>query len=309
VENLNETISSLKKRLYAYISKKFMDGCSNYNSLAVRRSCRSKEQARGMFTQHDLPHAKGEIFLNPWKAYRFAQEHGFPLVIKPNVSGFSRGSHFPINNFKELWKAALMVKIWWPYSVVEQYLLGRNYRVLATTNGIASLIQRFPPFVDGDGENPITKLIDIENSVREEMQLYPVIYPIKKSPQIQNYLQKQGKSLDTVPAKDERVYLFNRVALAPGGVVETIDISLVPPENIELFKRVVRLFDANVLGIDVIFEDSIEKSHESQRCIMLEVNSRPYMKMHAVPRYGEIEDLTEFYSEMDDLVVADADTF
>ena len=77
-----------------------MGGCSNYNSLEVRKSCRSKEQARDKFQQGNIPYAKGLIFFNPFAAIRFAKEHGFPLVIKPNVSGFSRGSHFPIRNEK-----------------------------------------------------------------------------------------------------------------------------------------------------------------------------------------------------------------
>jgi len=44
-----------------------------------------------MFEQHDFPHAKGDIFYSPFKAISFAKEHGFPLVVKPNVSGYSRG--------------------------------------------------------------------------------------------------------------------------------------------------------------------------------------------------------------------------
>ena len=286
-----------------------MDGCSNYNSLAVRRSCRSKAQAREKFSQHDIPHAKGAIFLNPWSAHKFAQEHGFPLCIKPNVSGFSRGSHFPINNYKELWKAALWAKVWWPASVVEQYLLGRNYRVLATRNDLASVIRRYPPFVDGNGDEDISTLIDAENSIRKEMQLFPTIYPIQKSQQVVSYLERQGKSLSTVPGKGERVYLFNRVALAPGGVVETIERTAIPKENEELFNKVVEVFDATVLGVDVIFEKGIEVPYTEQRCIFLEVNSRPYMKMHDVPRYGAKQDLSEFYASMEKLVVADSDIF
>lgn len=286
-----------------------MDGCSNYNSLAVRRSCRSKAQARSKFSEHDIPHASGTIFLNPWSAHKFARTHGFPLCIKPNVSGFSRGSHFPINNYKELWKAALWVKVWWPTSVVEQYLLGRNYRVLATRDDLASVIRRYPPFIDGDGENDIGSLIDIENATREQMQLHPTIYPIRKSQQVISYLARHGKTLDTIPDEGERVYLFNRVALAPGGVVETIDQSSIPAENVELFKKVVDVFGATVLGIDVIFEKGIEVPYTDQRCIFLEVNSRPYMKMHDVPRYGEKEDLSGFYASMDKLVVADSDIF
>lgn len=300
---------ALKTKLYAYISKKYMDGCSNYNSLAVRRSCRSKEQGRAKFAEHKLPHAKGEIFLNPFRARDFANKHGYPLVIKPNVSGFSRGSHFPIEDEKSLMKAALMVKVWWPFSVVEQYLLGANYRVLATQDGIVSVIRRYPPYIDGDGRHTISDLIDTENATREEMGLFPVIYPIKKSPQVLKYLKKQSRDFNTVPGNGERIYLFNRVALAPGGIVETIDQSTIPAANVEMFKKVVKMFDANVLGIDVIMEDGIECDYQSQKCILLEVNSRPYMKMHNVPRYGELEDLSGFYERMDKLEIADADTF
>lgn len=286
-----------------------MDGCSNYNSLDVRRNSRSKEQARSMFEKHGVPHAKGKIFINPFTAQKFAKEHGYPLCIKPNVSGFSRGSHFPITNSKELWKAALMVKVWWPSSVVEQYLLGANYRVLATQNEIVSVIRRYPPFIDGDGQNPIGDLIDTENATREQMQLHPTIYPIKKSNAVSAYLAKQGKSFDTVPSKGERVHLFNRVALAPGGIVETIDQNTIPDSNKALFMNVVKQFDANLFGIDVILENGIEQDYDSQKCIFLEVNSRPYTRMHEKPRFGELDDLDAFYAKMDSMAIPDTETF
>lgn len=303
------SVHALKARLYRWISSKYMDGCSNYNSLAVRRSCRSKAQARAVFSKHEVPHAQGRIFLSPMTAIAFAREHGFPLVVKPNVSGFSRGSHFPINNYRELWKAILMVKVWWPTSVIEQYLLGKNYRVLATPDSLASVIQRYPPFIDGDGHSTIGELIDEENRVRESMGLYPVIHPIEKNRQTLQYLKRQGYSLDSIPAKAVRVSTFNRVALAPGGVVETIDQQSITPKNAALFKNVVEMFDANLLGIDVIFEKGIDVDYDQQKCIFLEVNSRPYIKMHHVPRYGEPDDLSGFFERMDDLVIADTDIF
>lgn len=302
-------MKSLKALIYAWISKKYMAGCSNYNSLTVRKASRSKGQAREMFAKHEIPHAKGTLFINPLTAHRFAKKHGFPLCIKPNVSGFSRGSHFPINNYKELWKAALWVKVWWPGSVVEQYLLGANYRVLATDKDLVSVIRRYPPFVDGNGQDTIEQLIDDENAVRQEMQLHPTIYPMSKSAAVVSYLRKQGKSLDTVPKDGERVYTFNRVALAPGGVVEIIDQSTIPDANRELFLHIIKAFDAKLFGIDVIFEEGIETDYRNQRCIFLEVNSRPYTRMHSFPRYGKAENLDDFYSEMDSLAIADSDTF
>lgn len=286
-----------------------MDGCSNYNALDVRKNSRSKAQARAHFEEFNVPHAKGDLFVNPWKAHKFAKQHGFPLCIKPNVSGYSRGSHFPIRNYKELWKAALLVKVWWPVSVVEQYLLGANYRVLATPDEIVSVIRRYPPFIDGDGEHNIGDLIDIENAVREDMKLAPTIFPIQKSQAVIDYLAKQDLTLESVPAADERIYVFNRVALAPGGVVETIDKDTIPQANKELFQRVVKDFNANLFGIDIIFEEGIEKDYQQQRCIFLELNSRPYIKMHLKPRYNEADDLQPFFDRMDAMAIADSDTF
>jgi D-alanine-D-alanine ligase-like ATP-grasp enzyme len=302
-------IRRLKAALYRKISERFMAGCSNYNTLEVRRASRSKEQAREVFARHGFPHARGAIFTNPFSAQGFAREHGFPLVVKPNVSGFSRGSHFPINSSAELWKASLAVKVWWPTSVVEQYLLGANYRVLATQDKLVSVIRRYPPFVDGDGIHNIAHLIDAENATRASMGLHPTIYPIEISASTRRYLAKQGLTLDSVPADGERVHTFNRVALAPGGIVETIDRNTIPAANQQLFLDVMRAFDARLLGIDVIFEKGIETDWREQQCILLEVNSRPYTRMHDFPRYGNAEDLTAFKAEMDALVVDDTDTF
>ncbi len=299
----------LKRIIYRAIDRHFLEGCTSYNPLEVRRSCRSKEQARAVFAANGIPHARGAIFFNPWKAHRFARDHGFPLVVKPNVSGFSRGSHFPIENSRELWKAALAVKIWWPVSVVEQYLAGRNYRVLVGNGRIISIIRRYPPFVVGDGASTIEQLIDAENATREAMGLYPVIHPIPRDRRIRRYLARQGMNLKQVPADGEVVNLFNRIALAPGGVVETIPLETVPEVNRRLFLRILELFDANILGIDVIMAEGIEHSFEEQRCIFLEVNSRPYVAMHRFPRFGKRENLEEHFRQLDALQVENADLF
>lgn len=298
-----------KKMIYAWISKKFMGGCSNYNSLEVRRSCRSKEQARDKFKQGNIPHAQGLIFFNPFSAVRFAKQHGFPLVIKPNVSGFSRGSHFPIRNYKELWKAIFFAKCWWPFTVVEQFLEGNNYRVVVANGEIVSVLQRYAPSVKGDGILTIRELMQKENAIREDMKLYPVIYPLKESAQTRTFLAKQGLDFDSVPAAEQRITLFYRISLAPGGVVEVINKQLLPEANNQLFKQVLTLFDANILGIDVILEKGIEYDYREQKCIFLEVNSRPYLKMHAYPRYGEAEDLSEQFSQLDALDIKQSDTF
>ena len=299
----------LKAKIYRWISNRYMHGCSNYNDLIVRRSCRSKQQAREKFAEGDVPHARGLIFFNPLKAHQFANKFGFPLVIKPNVSGYSRGSYFPINNYAELWKAIFLAKLWWPTTVIEQYLKGANYRVVVVKGKIMSVIQRYPPFVTGNGRDSIASLIDAENAVREEMHLYACMFPIQKSKQVEDHLSKQGYSLLSVPVADEQVELFYRVALAPGGIVRTVDKASLHADNVDLFLKTLDLFNANILGIDVILENSIEQSYLTQKCILLEVNSRPYLKMHDYPRYGERENLSAYYEDLDSLQISQPNLF
>ena len=300
---------TVKRLVYKWIDSRFLGGCSSYNSLDIRKSCRSKLQAREVFAAYDIPHAKGDTFLTPYRAVKFARTHGFPLVVKPNVSGFSRGSHFPITGFRELLSATILAKIWWPVSVVEQYLEGKNYRIVVVKEGIMSVIRRYPPFVDGDGHRSISGLIDRENELRQSMDLFPVIHPIPKDRKVRHYLKKNNLTLEAVPAKGERVQLFNRISLAPGGVIETIDKNSLAEENRKLFERILDHFGANILGIDAIFEKGIEQSYRRQKAILLEVNSRPYLKMHDVPRYGEKEDLKPYYDRLDNLVVQQQDIY
>ena len=264
-----------KAWLYAWVSEKYMHGCSNYNTVEVRRGCRSKAQGRAIFEKNNVPHARGMVFFWPWTAVRFARQYGFPLVIKPNVSGYSRGSYFPIETMGELYRAMFWAKVWWPTTIIEQYLLGSNYRVLTRNTGLVSVIRRYSPFVIGNGKDTIDALIDEENRVREEMKLYPTIFPIVKSDQVKTYLKKHKQTLQSVPEEGQHVELFHRVALSPGGVVEIIQQNTIPAENSDLFKEVVKMFGANVLGIDVIFEKGIETSWRDQKCIFIEVNSRP----------------------------------
>ncbi len=302
-------MKSLKRIIYSWVNRKFLGGCSNYNSLATRKSCRSKEQAREMFYKNAIPHAQGAIFYGPVKPLNFIKKYGFPVVIKPNVSGFSRGSYFPINTFKELVKAMLFVKIWWPSTVIEQYLDGRNYRVVVVKDQIMSVIRRYPPFITGDGCSTIAELIDRENRIRQQMGLYPVIHPIPKNSKIAGFLRRKNLTFSSVPPDGETITLFNRISLAPGGVIETLAKKSMHDKNRDLFLRLLPLFKANILGIDAIFEKGIEVPYTEQRAIFLEVNSRPYLKMHDYPRYGEKQDLKSFYDSLNELEVESKDIY
>jgi cyanophycin synthetase len=50
-----------------------------------------------------------------------------------------------------------------------------------TKFGVMSVFRRYPPFIVGDGQRTIGALIDIENALRQKMQLAPVTQLIPKN--------------------------------------------------------------------------------------------------------------------------------
>jgi len=203
-----------------------------------------------------------------------------------------------------------MVKIWWPKSIIETYLAGRNFRIVTIKGEVMSVIQRYPPSVTGNGSDDISTLIDEENSIRTEMKLSPTIYQIPKEHKaITKHLKLSHRDLSTVPEKDEVVYLHHKIALKLGSTVEIIDKSTLTEKNQELLQRILNHLDANILGIDVIAEEPLSIDFEKQNCIFLELNSRPYLKMHDVPRYGEKEDLSAYYKKLDELEIENQGTY
>ncbi|WXT99779.1 MAG: Cyanophycin synthetase [Catillopecten margaritatus gill symbiont] len=292
--------------LHRFLSHFFLSGCSDYNPLSVRRACRSKAQARLAFEKNALPYAKGRTFINPYSAFKFCQQQGFPLVVKPNVGGFSRGAYFPIQNKTQLLKATIGVKKWWPNSIIEEYLLGKNYRVVMTKFGVMSVLRRYPPFVVGDGLSSISALIDAENKQREQRQLAPIIQLIPKNRAIKNHLKQQGMNFPSIPETDKRIYLHHKISLKLGSSIEVVEKSKLTENNKQNLSKILNFFKANILGIDVICEQGIEVDFNAQKCIFLELNSRPFLKMHDNPRYGKKpEDLDDFYHKLNQLKVTD----
>ncbi|SFV56364.1 Glutamate--cysteine ligase [hydrothermal vent metagenome] len=288
----------MKYFIYKIVVKYFLKDCSDYNPLIVRQSCRSKQQARKAFKKLKIPYAKGDIFFNPFKVLSFVRKNGFPVVIKPNIGGFSRGAYFPITNLFQLVKASFAVKKWWFSSVIEEYLEGNNYRIVVVKEDIMTIAKRFPPFVIGDGINTISTLIDIENKKRIEKKLLPILKAIPKNRKIKKYLKQANKTLSFIPKKSEQVFLYNKISLNLGSSIEIISKNTLTKYNKQQLFKILDYFDANILGIDVICQKELDIDFNQQKCIFLEVNSRPYLKMHEYPRYGKKEDLSYYFNNL-----------
>lgn len=153
----------------------------------------------------------------------YAKTLGFPVVLKPTDGSFGRGVFSDIKTEEELKHSLQYVReqLEEDRIIVEKYIPGKDYRLYVVGDEVVGAILRVPPNVIGDGINSIEALIDIKNA---ERQLNPRLTscPIKTNRETIEFIGKSGYTLQTVPEKDEVVYLNDKGNISIGG--DPIDV-------------------------------------------------------------------------------------
>ncbi|MFM2229061.1 MAG: Cyanophycin synthetase, partial [Bacteroidota bacterium] len=169
--------------------------------------------------------------------------------------------------------------------IVEKFITGFDFRVLVIDNKLVAAALREPAHVKGDGVNSIQQLIDETNKdPRRGYGHENVLTEITVDRDTTDLLTKLGYDLDTVPTKDEIVYLKSTANLSTGGT--SVDVTdLMHPENIFLCERISRVIGLDVCGIDIMASNLTQPLKENGGCI-LEVNAAPGFRMHLAPSEG-----------------------
>jgi hypothetical protein len=114
----------------------------------------------------------------------------------------------------------------------------------------------------------------------------------------------------TILTDTQKVYLHHKISLKLGSSIEVIDKVKLSDNNKQDLIKILNFFNANILGVDVICKEGIEVDFKTQPCIFLELNSRPFLKMHDNPRYGEKpKDLDDFYNKLKQLEITDNEKY
>ncbi len=101
----------------------------------------------------------------------------------------------------------------------------------------------------------------------------------------QEYLAKGGRTLDTVPPKDEFVALRQTANLSTGGT--SIDrTDEMHPDNITACEMAAGVVGLDIAGIDILTPD-ISIPFRENNSVIIEVNAGPGIRMHTHPVEGE----------------------
>ena len=254
----------------------------------------NKQATRAIMQRADVAYPAGRRFPigDIAAAGDFAEQLGWPVVVKPTTGGGGSGVTTGITSRSELeWAVASIDHSKYRDFVVEAHVEGNDYRFLVIGDEVISVIFRVPAHVVGDGVSTITDLIIRKNIVRRANP-HLAARLIAPGERTLFQLERQGLTLESVPSPGERVWLSTAGNISQGGdSYEVIDE--VHPSLLDMAVRAVRAVPGLPAGgVDFLIEDH-RKPLDQQSAAICEVNSSPATTSHHFPMVGRPKNASE----------------
>lgn len=251
-----------------------------------------KSRTRLLLAAAGLPIARGRVFpLEDGEgALAFAEEIGWPVVIKP-VDGSGGKGVFPgLRNPEEFTRAyTTLVEAapqygWQPRFLVEEHIDGEDFRFFVLNGEVLSVIRRRPASVVGDGVSTVAELIERKNAQRTGNP-HLRTRPLRLGPKTEFELRRQGLTLDSVPKRGQTVLVSRAANLSQGG--ESIEVyDEMHPSLREIAGRAATAIPGlGPVGVDLIVADH-RLPADRQRVAVCEVNGLPGSTANEYPMYG-----------------------
>ncbi|KKR06392.1 MAG: Cyanophycin synthetase [candidate division WS6 bacterium GW2011_GWF2_39_15] len=164
--------------------------------------------------------------------------------------------------------------------LIEQYIHGENYRILAIGEKVIGVVKRLPAIVTGDGVSTIKQLIENTNELRKTRLLMPI--PIDE--ETVKHLTHLNLSLETILGNGIETTVRSNTNLTTGGTTEECS-EIVHPFYKELAVKALKALDLEFGGVDLITNDITQPTE----CAINEVNYNPGLRLHYKVDKGEVK--------------------
>ncbi len=242
--------------------------------------------------KYNLPTPKSACFykksLTPQKIKHGLAQLNYPIVIKDSDGSNSRGVFVDIKNISEAKKIIMKEIDKYPCLIAQEMVYGKEFRVLILENKAIGVLEMIPPRVFGNGKDTVQELIE-----KKQLKLSQ---KTALDDSLKKILKNQNLKLNSIPKKDQLVYIKKNSCLAEGG--ETMDLTeKIHPEIEKICTKASRAVGKNLAGIDIICDD-ITKHPDEQKINILEINGKPDLYIHYNPTHGKtrnvIKEIIEF---------------
>ncbi|MEJ7642960.1 MAG: cyanophycin synthetase [Chryseolinea sp.] len=245
----------------------------------------NKAQTKRLLAMAAIPVAKGDICSSEEELLSIIENIGYPIVIKPLDGNHGKGASINVNSWEKAVDGLAYAQTYSRRVIVERFITGHDFRILVINNCVVAAALRVPARVLGDGMKTIQQLIDEENKdPRRGYGHENVLTEITVDRDTLDLLTLKGYALETIPAKDEIVYLKSTANLSTGGT--SVDVTdMMHPENIFVAERIAHIIGLDVCGIDIMAPNLTQPLKENGG-VVLEVNAAPGFRMHLAPSEG-----------------------
>lgn len=245
-----------------------------------------KELTKKLLESAGVPVPKGRPVTDAEDAWAAACELGGPVVIKPRDGNQGKGVAANVETREDVLAAYHAAHEVSPNVMVEQYLMGQDFRLLVIGGRLIAAARREPPHVTGDGKHTIQELVDEVNSDPNRSSGHATsLTKIRLDEIALATLAQQDFDAASVPRKGARVILRNNANLSTGGTATDVTDDVHP----ELAARAVaaaQMAGLDLCGVDVVCE-SVLTPLENQAAGVIEVNAAPGLRMHLQPSFGK----------------------
>ena len=257
---------------------------SNTSNIGVEIAC-DKEETKQLLESYEIPVPKGRVVRTEEGLKDAVEVVGYPCVIKPIGGNHGRGATIGIKTWEEAVAGLAKAKEISRSVIVERYITGLDHLLLGINNRFVAAAKRTPACVGGDGKHTMAQLVEeVNKDPRRGYGHEKVLTRIDIDDHTEKLLARLNYTADTVPRKDEVVYLKATANLSTGGTADDVT-EIVHPFNVFLAERVSRIIDLDICGIDIMTDDITQPLKESGGAV-LEVNAAPGFRMHLDPTGG-----------------------
>ncbi|OOR98341.1 bifunctional glutamate--cysteine ligase/glutathione synthetase [Haemophilus paracuniculus] len=227
---------------------------------------------------------------------------GKAIVIKPKSTNFGLGITIfqqGVTNRDDFRQAVEIAFREDKEVMVEDYLVGTEYRFFVLGDQTLAVLLRVPANVVGDGVKTVRELVEQKNS--DPLRGDGSRSPLKKIAlgEIELLqLKEQGFTPDSVPAAGQTVQLRANSNISTGG--DSIDMTDQMHDNYkQLAVGIAHAMGAKVCGVDMIIPDLTQPARaDLSSWGVIEANFNPMMMMHIFPYQGKSRRLTKNVIEM-----------
>jgi D-alanine-D-alanine ligase-like ATP-grasp enzyme len=269
------------------IKRYFRASTVDINTVGAADTAKDKDYAK--FFMHSMGYPVipgGKFYSDRWAkaigsnetidhAWEFAKKMGMPVFLKPNSKSQGTGvtkvhtkAEF-MKTFKSISKVDNVI-------LVEQAIVGKDYRVVVLDNEIISAYERIPLAIVGDGKHTILQLL--ERMQRDFLKAGRDKTFLADDARLQMTLKRKKLTFDSIIPKGQPLQLLFNANLSTGGT--SIDVtSQVHPFYKKQAIKLTKDMGLRLCGVDLMIEGDI--TTPANHWYIIEINAAPGLDHYA----------------------------